>query len=163
MKTSDPKFKSRVRVAPRVGVAARRILSRSLFAASLAGCLALPIISGGCSRSKSFKAGNVAASGGPASYIAQLERSDPLKSECMPEYREATGPMELDVSALTPERMRAMSLQDCIAYAVSNSKLMRDLGVTVLRSPQALSTTMDPAVVYTDPRIGEEAAPGWSR
>jgi hypothetical protein len=66
--------------------------------------------------------------------------------------------MELDITALTPDRMRAMSLQDCIAYAVSNSKLMRDLGVTVLRSPQALTTTMDPAVVYTDPRIGEEAA-----
>ena len=158
MNTCDPKFEARIRVAPRLGVVSRRILSRSLVAASLAGSLALPIISGGCSRSKSFKAGNVAASGSPAAYIAQLERSDPLTSECMPEYREATGPMELDITALTPDRMRAMSLQDCIAYAVSNSKLMRDLGVTVLRSPQALTTTMDPAVVYTDPRIGEEAA-----
>ena len=94
MNTCDPKFEARIRVAPRLGVVSRRILSRSLVAASLAGSLALPIISGGCSRSKSFKAGNVAASGSPAAYIAQLERSDPLTSECMPEYREATGPMD---------------------------------------------------------------------
>ncbi|HAC90982.1 MAG TPA: hypothetical protein DCF63_10185 [Planctomycetaceae bacterium] len=35
---------------------------------------------------------------------------------------------------------------------------MRDLGGTVVRSPQTTTTTLDPALIYTDPRAGEEAA-----
>ena len=66
--------------------------------------------------------------------------------------------MDIDVNTLTPEQFHGMTLQDCIAYGVANSKLMRDLGVTVLRTPAAIVSTVDPAVVYTDPRIGEEAA-----
>lgn len=76
----------------------------------------------------------------------------------MPDYQEASGPMDIDINSLTPEQFHGMSLQDCIAFGVANSKLMRDLGVTVLRTPQSLASTVDPAAVYTDPRIGEEAA-----
>ena len=76
----------------------------------------------------------------------------------MPEYQEQVGPMDLDLTSLTQDRFRGMSLQDCISYAIDNSKLMRDLGVTVLRAPQALASTVDPALVYTDPKNGEEAA-----
>ena len=135
-----------------------RSLRRRALLSALMGSLVLPILSVGCSKTKPFKAGAGASAGNAAGYLSQLDRSDAVPSDCMPEYRESIGPMELDITALTPERLRAMSLQDCIAYAVSNSKLMRDLGVTVLRSPEALTTTLDPAVVYTDPRIGEEAA-----
>lgn len=135
-----------------------RRLRRRVLLASLASGLLFPILTVGCSKTKPFKAGAIPSTSSAAGYLSQLERSDAVTSDCMPEYRESIGPMELDVTALTPERLRAMSLQDCIAYAVSNSKLMRDLGVTVLRSPEALTTTLDPAVVYTDPRIGEEAA-----
>jgi hypothetical protein len=35
---------------------------------------------------------------------------------------------------------------------------MRDMGVTVLRNPQGTTTNLDPAIVYTDARSGEEAA-----
>jgi hypothetical protein len=76
----------------------------------------------------------------------------------MPDYQESFGPMDIDVQTLTPEQFHGMSLQDCISFGVANSKLMRDLGVTVLRTPQVLASTVDPAVVYSDPRIGEEAA-----
>ncbi|MFM8399788.1 MAG: hypothetical protein ACKOAH_18335, partial [Pirellula sp.] len=76
----------------------------------------------------------------------------------MPDYQESFGPMDIDVQTPTPEQFHGMSLQDCISFGVANSKLMRDLGVTVLRTPQVLASTVDPAVVYSDPRIGEEAA-----
>ena len=35
---------------------------------------------------------------------------------------------------------------------------MRDLGVTVLRNPDGIRSVQDPAIVFTDPRFGEEAA-----
>lgn len=53
---------------------------------------------------------------------------------------------------------RPMTLQECIDMALQNSKIMRDLGATVLRSPGAVTSVHDPAIAYTDPRFGEEAA-----
>jgi hypothetical protein len=51
-----------------------------------------------------------------------------------------------------------MTLQDCVQVALTNTRIMRDLGVTVLRNPQAVTSNIDPAAVFTDPRTGEEAA-----
>lgn len=132
--------------------------------------LGLTILAGapGCFHAERFKSGGIKARGFSAGqggshqtaseFLSQLVRSDPLKTECMPDYQESVGPMQLDLNALTPEHFHGMTLQECIAYGIANSKLMRDLGVTVLRTPQAMVSTVDPSVVYTDPRIGEEAA-----
>lgn len=141
-----------------LAVAGASGLNRRVFRWVLAGCAAAFLSGQGCTHSKKFQAGQTAGQQTASEFLAQLVRSDPLRSECMPEYQEPFGPMDIDVSALTPEQFHGMSLQDCIAYGVANSKLMRDLGVTVLRTPQSLVSTVDPAVVYTDPRIGEEAA-----
>lgn len=35
---------------------------------------------------------------------------------------------------------------------------MRNLGGSLVRSPRSVNTNLDPALVFTDPRIGEEAA-----
>jgi hypothetical protein len=51
-----------------------------------------------------------------------------------------------------------MTLEQCIDMALQNSKIMRDLGGTVLRSPSNVVSVQDPAITYTDPRFGEEAA-----
>ena len=51
-----------------------------------------------------------------------------------------------------------MALQECIQLALANSKVMRDLGGTVIRSPQSIGTNLDPALTFSDPRVGEEAA-----
>ncbi len=51
-----------------------------------------------------------------------------------------------------------MTLEECVASALQNSKIMRDLGVTILRAPSSLISTYDSAITYTDPRQGEEAA-----
>jgi hypothetical protein len=76
----------------------------------------------------------------------------------MPAYAEPLSPFDIQETDLTPDRFRGMSLENCIAEALSNSRLMRDLGVTVLRSSALARTNLDPAIVYSDPRQGEEAA-----
>ena len=138
-------------------------LGRRTVAACIASSLTFVSAIPGCSNSKQFQGGKFQAGMGSgqktaSEYLSQLVRSDASKTECMPDYQEAFGPMDIDIQSLTPEQFQGMSLQECIAFGVANSKLMRDLGVTVLRTPQTLVSTVDPAVIYTDPRIGEEAA-----
>jgi len=52
----------------------------------------------------------------------------------------------------------AMSLQQAIRTGIGNSKIIRDLGGNTLRNPDAIASVFDPAIVYTDPQQGEEAA-----
>ena len=52
----------------------------------------------------------------------------------------------------------SMSLQEAIRSGIKNSKIIRDLGGNALRNPDAMASVFDPAIVYTDPQQGEEAA-----
>jgi hypothetical protein len=100
-----------------------------------------------------FQASKV--SGGP---LTQLRFSDANDSACVERYAEPVSPLDLVESDLTPDRLRGMSLEECLAEALGNSRLMRDLGVSVIRSTALVQTNLDPAIVYSDPRQGEEAA-----
>ena len=51
-----------------------------------------------------------------------------------------------------------VTLEQAIQIALSNSRVLRDLGGAVVRSPGTTRTALDPAVVETDPRFGIEAA-----
>jgi outer membrane protein TolC len=51
-----------------------------------------------------------------------------------------------------------LSLQETVQIALAESRVMRDLGGAVLRSPATAETYWDPAVVETDPRFGVDAA-----
>jgi outer membrane protein TolC len=51
-----------------------------------------------------------------------------------------------------------MTLEEAIQLAMANSQVLRDVGGTVVRAPDATRTTMGPAIVETDPRTGVEAA-----
>lgn len=51
-----------------------------------------------------------------------------------------------------------LSLEEAVALALQQSEVMRDLGASVLRSPGTVRTLQDPAIAYSDPRLGEEAA-----
>ncbi len=53
---------------------------------------------------------------------------------------------------------REITLEESVHIALANSKVMRDIGGVLLRSPLATRTTYDPAAVETDPRFGVEAA-----
>ena len=51
-----------------------------------------------------------------------------------------------------------ISLEEAIQIALTNSRVLRDLGGAVVRSPGATRTAVDPAIAETDPRFGIEAA-----
>ncbi len=51
-----------------------------------------------------------------------------------------------------------ITLQEAIQLALEHSQVMADLGGTVLRSPDTMRTTYDPAVQETDPQFGVEGA-----
>lgn len=81
-----------------------------------------------------------------------------LAENCGHGNGEFISPLDIDESTLTSDRILELSLEECIRQALNTSKVMRDLGGTVVRSPQTTLSTLDPALVYTDPRLGEEAA-----
>jgi hypothetical protein len=51
-----------------------------------------------------------------------------------------------------------LSLQEAVTIALTESRVIRDLGGTVLRTPAQAETYWDPATVETDPRFGVDAA-----
>ncbi len=51
-----------------------------------------------------------------------------------------------------------LPLQEAIHLALRHSKVMRDLGGTVLRAPETVATAFGPAVQETNPQSGVEAA-----
>lgn len=79
-------------------------------------------------------------------------------NDCGTGIPEVVSPYDVDEAILSSENILPLTLQECISQALSTSKIMRDLGGTIVRTPQAVQTTLDPALVFSDPRIGEEAA-----
>lgn len=51
-----------------------------------------------------------------------------------------------------------MTLEEAIGHALNHSEVLRDLGASVLRSPDTIRSSFAPAIIHTDPRFGEEAA-----
>jgi Outer membrane efflux protein len=67
-------------------------------------------------------------------------------------------PLTLDDSALLKGKYRPMTLEEAIEIGLRNSKVLRELGGAVLRSPENVRTIYEPAIVETDPRFGTEGA-----
>jgi outer membrane protein TolC len=63
----------------------------------------------------------------------------------------------LTLSSDTPQ-YRDITLQEAVEIGLSNSRVMRDLGGTVLRSPATTRSIHTPGLVETDPRFGMDAA-----
>src|SRR5579863_7825413 len=53
---------------------------------------------------------------------------------------------------------RNISLDEAIEFAMSHSRLMRDLGGTILTAPDRMQTKYSAAMVTSDPRFGVEGA-----
>ena len=51
-----------------------------------------------------------------------------------------------------------LSLEEVLQAGLANSKVLTDLGGTVIRAPDSMPTVYDPALQETDPRYGVEAA-----
>jgi outer membrane protein TolC len=57
-----------------------------------------------------------------------------------------------------PPPMRPITLQEAIQIALTHSTVLRDTGGLLLQSPGTIQTTINPAIVETDPRFGIEGA-----
>jgi outer membrane protein TolC len=57
-----------------------------------------------------------------------------------------------------PQQWWDLSLAEAIEIAVTRSTVLRDLGGTIVRSPDAVRTILAPSVVASDARFGMEAA-----
>ncbi|MEX2115054.1 MAG: TolC family protein [Pirellulales bacterium] len=66
------------------------------------------------------------------------------------------GPLTVDESA--PPPAWELSLTEAVHLGLENSKVLRDLGGSVLRRPQLAQTIHDPAIQASDPRFGMEGA-----
>ncbi|MEJ1730873.1 hypothetical protein SMA90_31580, partial [Escherichia coli] len=51
-----------------------------------------------------------------------------------------------------------LGLEEALRIALTNSKVLSDLGGTVVRAPDLTRTVYEPAMQETDPRYGVEAA-----
>ncbi len=51
-----------------------------------------------------------------------------------------------------------LSLEETVRLALVNSPVLRDLGGAVVRAPDTTPTSMDPAIIETNPRFGVEGA-----
>lgn len=108
-----------------------------------------------------FHCPDVCVSSGPPAGdpCQQIQLSRPsLACPCESQDRDIVSPYDLDEASLTSDRVRMLSLKDAVAEALATSHIMRDLGGTILRSPQTTVTQWDPALAFSDPRTGEVAA-----
>ena len=59
---------------------------------------------------------------------------------------------------IVTEAYMDISLEEAVRLGLQNSKVIRDLGGTVLRNPDALASAYDPSITHSNPLLGEEAA-----
>ena len=64
----------------------------------------------------------------------------------------------LDIADYQSLQYEELTLDQCVGWALRNSKVFRDLGGTILSSPQAIDGVYDPALQASNPLFSEEAA-----
>jgi len=92
-------------------------------------------------------------------HYARLARQIEYPNEVTPadDFIAATQrPVSLSVDE--PREYLDLSLEETMHLALASSKVIRDLGGLVLRSPDSVRTQQDPALVETNPRFGIEGA-----
>ncbi len=99
--------------------------------------------------------------------VGPLSRMDFSKTALEIEYPDVEAASADEVSGPASPRSIAdhatlkyqdIALQEAIQLALEHSRVMIDLGGTVLRSPESVRTTYNPAVQETDPQFGVEGA-----
>jgi outer membrane protein TolC len=131
------------------------IESRKILTWLLAGAMLLP---SGCFLRGKSKFEACAPAGAYEKVAAQIEYPSESPATVMnaDESLDSPHPWTIDTEG-TPEYWD-MSIEEAIQLALANSKVMRDLGGAVVRSPATTRTTFDPSIAETDPRFGIEAA-----
>ncbi len=89
------------------------------------------------------------------SMVAQIEYPDVERCEVAETL--ASGPPR-QMSDGVPTEFWDLTLDEAIRTALSNSRILKDLGGRVLASPQSVQSIYDPSIRMSQPRVGEEAA-----
>lgn len=130
------------------------LLSGAMFSSAMAGCGLRGLNKQLHDVSRCNAPENIPACGAEQLRLASAK----FCNQCEHGSAELTSPLDINEASLSSDRILQMGLEECIAQALATSKVMRDLGATVIRSPDTTLTRLDPALVYTNPRGGEEAA-----
>ncbi len=92
----------------------------------------------------------------PSSGPSYLEPCEPVISEDVASPPESLSPDQmLDYNSI---EYFPISLEECIQRALADSDVFRDLGGIIVTTPFGITTTVDPALIYTNPTFGEDAA-----
>jgi len=132
-------------------------------AAALAVGLLLASFAGCRSRQSNFQACGECVSGGGAGDFYRQAAADidfPAVKQCSLEGCN-TGLDSLPprtLRSLEKAQYRDLQIDEVIQQGLANSRVLRDLGGSVLRSPTSTRTVWDPAIQETDPGAGVEAA-----
>jgi hypothetical protein len=131
-------------------------LFRKILTLLLAGMLVLP---SGCFLHHSEKSTDSCIPKGTYEQVAS-EIEYPTESACtqMNADESISSPAPWTLQTQGTPQYWDMSLEEAIQVTLANSRVLRDLGGAVVRSPATTRTTFDPATVDTDPRAGVEAA-----
>lgn len=131
------------------------VRSRKTLALLLAAVLAAPP---GCHWQRSHEFESHIPDGAYEKIATEIQY--PAESECTQmsadESLDSPAPWTIATEG-TPEYWD-VSLEQVIQMTLANSRVLRDIGGAVVRSPATQRTTWDPAIVETDPRFGVEAA-----
>src|SRR2546423_1406305 len=129
---------------------------RKILTLVLAGTLLLP---GGCFLHHSEKSFNSVVPKGTYEQVAS-EIEYPTESACtqMNADESLSSPHPWTIQTQGTPQYWDMSLEDAIQVTLANSRVLRDLGGAVVRSPATTRTSFDPSAAETDPRAGIEAA-----
>jgi hypothetical protein len=115
------------------------------------------MVIGGCLRHANTPPPSIA--GVDAAHYQNLAKKIEIPDQPTPsEGLLATTPAPRSLVNLDSEEYLDLSLEETIHLALSNSSILRDLGGTMLRTPDAAKSRFDSSVVETDPRVGVESA-----
>jgi len=70
----------------------------------------------------------------------------------------AATPPPLSLATEETQKYLDLSLEEAMHLALANSRVLRDLGGLVLRSPENVRSPQDPSIVESDPRFGIQGA-----
>lgn len=82
----------------------------------------------------------------------------PVVDQCSAMNPDWASVQPLTLADTTEPEYWDVTLEEAVHICLAQSKVLRDLGGTVLRAPSTVETYWDPAAVETDPRFGIEAA-----
>ncbi len=100
-----------------------------------------------------------ASTGVDAFHYSHLTRQIEVPSESDPGNDPFTStPRPLSLTTVETQDYYELSLEETMRHALSNTKVLKDLGATVLRAPDTAKSVNDPSLVETDGRFGVEAA-----